>query len=323
MSRCLRRLGLTWQKVKPKKRTLGSCRKDAIRNFLIGCDKHHGDPTVVFVCTDESHIHAGHGVGNSCCTSESETTGSDSKGRRLVVLHAIAENDPLAELDEEGVPVDDLNWNGDTPHPGNRPDGKLTCEALWMASSSKGDCHDNMNGEMFLQWNENKLIATFQAACPEKKMVLVADNAACHHVRVMGGLSGLSKKKIVDQMKKTFSCQNSSTTPMMVPNQSKTEWITCASNQIAMSTSTLTQWERQPPTDDPAFPLSTNSKLHQSHVSPRGNWNCWIVKWSTRFDSMATRCCGRHPTVWMRSQLNCSGHLGRILLQTWCLTSGK
>ena len=71
-----------------------------------------------------------------------------------------------------------------------------------MASSSKGDYHDNMNGEMFLQWTENKLIKTFQKLYPDKKMVLVADNASYHHVRVIGSLSGLSKKKIVELMKK-------------------------------------------------------------------------------------------------------------------------
>jgi transposase len=201
MAAYLSRLGLSWRKVKPKKRTLGSYRKDAIRDFLIGYDKHYRDPNVIFVYTDESYIHAGHGVANSYCNEHSEVIGSNSKGRRLVILHAITENGPLAELDEQGVPVDDLDWNGDTPHPVERPDGKLTCETLWMASSSKGDYHDNMNGEMFLQWVENKLIKTFQKLYPHKKMVLVADNAAYHHVRVIGSLSGLSKKKIVELMK--------------------------------------------------------------------------------------------------------------------------
>jgi hypothetical protein len=139
MAAHLSRLGLSWRKVKPKKRTLGSYRKDAIRDFLIGYDKHYRDPNVIFVYTDESYIHAGHGVANSYCNEHSEVIGSNSKGRRLVILHAITENGPLAELDEQGVPVDDLDWNGDTPHPVERPDGKLTCETLWMASSSKGD----------------------------------------------------------------------------------------------------------------------------------------------------------------------------------------
>jgi hypothetical protein len=67
-----------------------------------------------------------------------------SKGRRLIILHAITTDGPLCDKDDSGKPVDDLKWKGDTCHPTKRDDGKLTCETLWVAQSSSGDYHDNM-----------------------------------------------------------------------------------------------------------------------------------------------------------------------------------
>ena len=65
------------------------------------------------------------------------------------MLNAMMATDALAERDEKGSLVSDLEWNGDTPHPkGNIK--KLTCETLWLATSHHRDCHDNVNSEMFL-----------------------------------------------------------------------------------------------------------------------------------------------------------------------------
>jgi hypothetical protein len=63
--------------------------------------------------------------------------------------------------------VDDLKWKGDTCHPTPRDDGKLTCETLWVAQSSSGNYHDNMNSEIFMQWVTEKLIPTFGRLYPK------------------------------------------------------------------------------------------------------------------------------------------------------------
>jgi transposase len=118
----------------------------------------------------------------------------------LIILHAITREGPLCEKDNFGKPVDDLKWKGDTCHPTPRDDGKLTCETLWVAQSSSGDYHDNMNSEMFMQWVQDKLVPTFEREYPGKKMILVADNAAYHHKRVIGSLASLSKKKLIEMM---------------------------------------------------------------------------------------------------------------------------
>jgi hypothetical protein len=79
---------------------------------------------------------------------------SASKGKRLIILHAIMPNGPLCERGDPAtnVPYDDLIWNGNVPHPKDfekREDNKQnTFELLWVSSSSEGDYHDNMNSEM-------------------------------------------------------------------------------------------------------------------------------------------------------------------------------
>ena len=78
------------------------------------------------------------------------------KGRILVILHAITIDGPLCDFKEDGeTPVCNLRWSGDTCHPQNRTDGRLTCETLWVAQSHTGDYHDNMNSEMFMKWLED------------------------------------------------------------------------------------------------------------------------------------------------------------------------
>ena len=66
------------------------------------------------------------------------------------MLNAMTATDALAERDEKGSLVSDLEWNGDTPHPkGNIK--KLTCETSWLATSHHGDYHNDVNSEMFLE----------------------------------------------------------------------------------------------------------------------------------------------------------------------------
>ena len=104
-----------------------------------------------------------------------------------------------------GRPVDNIKWNKDTPHADDveiTDEVLLTAENIWLATSSTGDYHDNMNGEMFMKWVKNKLMPTFKRMLPGKKMVLVMDNAPHHHVREIGTLSGKTKGAIIDLMKK-------------------------------------------------------------------------------------------------------------------------
>jgi hypothetical protein len=127
-----------------------------------------------------------------------------SKGRQLIILHAITRDGPLCQRDNEGKPYDDLSWNKDTPHPqaykDRKPDDLFTCETLWIATSKSGDYHDNMDSNMFMQWVEQKLLPTFNKQYPGKRMVLVCDNAPYHHKREIGAMNTKTKKQIIDMM---------------------------------------------------------------------------------------------------------------------------
>ena len=61
-------------------------------------------------------------------------------------------------------------------------DSRNTAEWVWPAKSKFKDYHDNMDGEGFKWWLANRLIPAFTARYgPEKKMILVMDNASYHH----------------------------------------------------------------------------------------------------------------------------------------------
>jgi transposase len=166
-----------------------------------------GNPNnYVFVFTDESYVHNTHSLSNSyhAVGSDCRINKSSSKGRRLIILHAITPDGPLCERDSNGIPVDDLTWKGDTPHPLEEnmrtPDDPLTCETLWLATSNKGDYHANMDSDNFMRWATNRLLPTFKKLHPGKKMVLICDNAPYHHKREIGSMDTKTKKQLIEMM---------------------------------------------------------------------------------------------------------------------------
>ena len=200
-ARYLDRMGLRWRKARPKKRAVSEYRLEVLEDFLVGLDKYvklaDSGEGIVFVFTDESYVHNTHCHDYSYLPTDTTINRSSSKGRRLCIIHAITKDGPLVERDDTGYPITDLVWKGDTPHPQDRIDGKLTCETLWCSDSNKGDYHNNMTSEIFIKWVTTKLIPVFKRLHPNKKMVLVADNAPYHHKREIGTLSGLKKKELV------------------------------------------------------------------------------------------------------------------------------
>ena len=118
-----------------------------------------------------------------------------------MIIHVITPDGPLTTYNDDGTPVDDIEWTGrtkDTPHP-IHDENKLTCECLWVAQST-GNYHDNVNSEIFMQWVCKKLVPTFNKRYPNKKMILVADNAPYHHRREIGSLSIVTKNNLVAMM---------------------------------------------------------------------------------------------------------------------------
>ena len=205
----MEKLGLTWAPIKFKPRTFAAHRHEHLRNFLISLDRYTkeinngNERGLVFVYTDESYIHQNHQSKCTYLSDEQRKEGINQKkmgkDQRLVILHAITAFGPLCERDKEGFPVSDLVWHGDTPHPEKDPE-RLTWETLWLANSHKGNYHDNMTSEIFMKWVEQALFPTFEKLHPDKKMVLVCDNAPYHHKREIGSLANKNKREIVKLM---------------------------------------------------------------------------------------------------------------------------
>ncbi len=96
------------------------------------------------VYTDELYVHMTHSARCLHVKKKYDTINKAAwKGERLIILHATSDKGPLCER-VEGIPVDYLDWKGDTPHPGIREDGKVTCETLRLANSKAGEYHVTM-----------------------------------------------------------------------------------------------------------------------------------------------------------------------------------
>lgn len=210
MTNYLKKLGLCYRATKPRKRTLQYYRITLIHAYLIKLDDYYkriqNGENIVLVFMDESYVHNTHALKNSWVPQkENHINKSASKGRRLVIVHAISQFGPLTEKDENGKPVCDLEWKKDSCASKDRdPDdpSPINCETLWVAQNKTGDYHDNMNSKFFMKWVKQKLLPCFERLHQGKKMVLVADNAPYHHSREIGSLSGLKKIELVDLMEK-------------------------------------------------------------------------------------------------------------------------
>ena len=63
--------------------------------------------------------------------------------------------------DENGEPPVVDEWHGGEVH---------TCEMVFRGKVGKGDYHDNMDGDMFMKWVNERLVPTVQRKYPDKKV---------------------------------------------------------------------------------------------------------------------------------------------------------
>lgn len=130
--------------------------------------------THVLVGTDESYAHQRKGSGKiwaSPLHPDSRLVSGDANGgRRLIILHAMTRH---RLLHVEGVePESDLTQVQHST--------ELVFESH---GDSDGDYHKCMNGETFVLWLKNRLLPSFTALYPGKKMILLLDNVKYHHHR--------------------------------------------------------------------------------------------------------------------------------------------
>ena len=89
--------------------------------------------THVIVYLDESYVHQNHAPTESWLKEDGDgrVERSSSRGRRVIILHAITKDGPLGSEDTA------MKWSGDTPHPGEGV--QQTAECLWVSASNSGD----------------------------------------------------------------------------------------------------------------------------------------------------------------------------------------
>jgi hypothetical protein len=186
--------GYYWGKVKPRKCESDPDRIDVKRTYL----KDYADAwakemsgTHVIVYLDESYLHQYHAANYSWIkvgvADGNHINRGAGGGKRLIMLHAITKNGPLvtrypagskdaAGNLNEGQPIVDFTWGaGRSKDITQTASGGLTCETLWTASQRTGDYHDNMDSERFMDWVEHRLLPTFKANYPDKKMIVVSE----------------------------------------------------------------------------------------------------------------------------------------------------
>jgi transposase len=147
-----------------------------IRTFLIQYSealKEEQAGQCIIVYTDESYVNANHARKmtwySPVATEKNEVVRSTGKGKRLVLLHAFT---------KDGWLTHDSSIHND------RADQlSFSSELIYEAEKGDGDYHDNMNGSIYMQWLNNRLLVAFNKRYPRQKMVLVLDNASYHHVR--------------------------------------------------------------------------------------------------------------------------------------------
>jgi transposase len=147
-----------------------------IRTFLIQYSKaliDQQEGRCVIVYTDESYVNTNHARKSTWYTTLSSESNDvvrpSGKGKRLVLLHAFTKDGWLAfDRSVHNDRADQLSFS---------------CELIYEAEKGDGDYHDNMNGSIYMQWLNNRLMVAFNKLYPGRKMVLVLDNASYHHVR--------------------------------------------------------------------------------------------------------------------------------------------
>jgi hypothetical protein len=120
-----------------------------------------------------------------------EVGGGGGRGEREILLHAITRHGLLGGND---APNQDLSPPIE--------DGKQSSQHFFMGGYIGEDYHKNMDDVLFISWMRNRFIPSFSLKFPNKKCILILDNATYHHAKgdYYMNASG-TKKDIIDKLK--------------------------------------------------------------------------------------------------------------------------
>jgi hypothetical protein len=179
--RILKQLGYTWG----RKRCIGTASKQQTAQRTRSYMRQYADALyqqstgqAVIVYTDESYIHTTHSNQyvwySKSSIDRNNVRALPSKGKRLILLHAMTEHGLLCDVGADGAIAV-------APHDVSK--SFLSCELIKEGLVDSEDYHKNMDSQVYMQWVRNRLIPTFKHRYPGKNMILVLDNAKYHHPR--------------------------------------------------------------------------------------------------------------------------------------------
>ena len=201
--------GYKWGKSKKmgKKFSRREQSQNRMKQFLLSMDEAfaaEADGDAVIIYQDESYIHENHASNYGWYKSKIDVDGKEigmytsqnAKGQRLILVHTITKDGPVAKRDESGYPIKEDAINGTTEE-------LPTAEWIFKAGTALGDYHKNMDGEMFMKWIRERLLPAVEKLYPDKKVYFVLDNAPYHH-HVSGGydISKANKTQLAQWMVK-------------------------------------------------------------------------------------------------------------------------
>ncbi len=149
-----------------------------IRSFIweyANALRQQQDGTYIIVYLDESYIKQFHQMKKGWHPiagphKNNETRGEAGRGKRLIIVHAMSHDGMLEVEDAVGS-----NFLHEVT-----PTAQFVFEA---ASFDDSDYHNSIDGEAFTLWVKNRLLPAFHQLYPDKKMILVMDNAGYHKPR--------------------------------------------------------------------------------------------------------------------------------------------
>ena len=150
--------------------------------------------THVIVYTDESYAHNNHASLYGWVFPTSEGVNVGRRDGRLIILHAMTKDGLLTEIDtitgyyvrdeERDKDLNQVSTNAEYVYEidtGTKKDRES--ETIATKTGAKDDkelYHGNINSVLWVKWLENRLMPSFKAKYPNKKMILIMDNASYH-----------------------------------------------------------------------------------------------------------------------------------------------
>jgi transposase len=150
---------------------------------------------VVIVYTDESYVNVKHKIQYTWYSIYSphtnEVGGPSGKGEREIIIHAIT---------KYGLIGGNENPNSDLSKQLEK--GKESAQYFFLGAYIGEDYHKNMDDKFFISWLSNRFIPAFSAKFPDKKCILILDNAGYHHAVGEGYIKlGGTKKELIEKLK--------------------------------------------------------------------------------------------------------------------------